>query len=320
MSIFSTYSQGENRITATFLAVLQELSLSRIDHLLGEMLEDDNFNSITFANQPSSGGVGVPDAEISSNMHLLLETKVVCNSVTKDQLTRHLARFEEANPVRTQRLIVLTPDSKKPKTIESSNDNRIVWANFQGLDTSINALFADPRAVISEREQFLLREFQKLMSDSQLLNPEKDTIIVPAKKAWPIYKRASVYACQVNRSFQAATYMGFYSDKKIQPAIAKILAIHDNVMLKPNLHGGKLGESVNSLLQADKDLTGISQKIFILSPIDSEETLSLPNAIKNDTTSYTGKIVAFTQNQRYVESDQLFKVSVTSQIGTKKNT
>ena len=320
MSIFSTYSQGENRITATFLAVLQELSLSRIDHLLGEMLEDDNFNSITFANQPSSGGTGVPDAEISSSMRILLETKIVRNRVEKDQLTQHLARFDGANSMRTQMLIVLTPDSTKPKVIEDCKDSRIVWTNFQGLDTSINALFDDPRAVISEREQFLLREFQELMSDSQLLSPDKDTIIVPAKNAWSIYKRASVYACQVNRSFQAAKYMGFYSEKMIQPAIAKILEIHDNVVLKPNLHEGKLGESVNSLLQADKVLTGMSQKIFILSPIDSEETLSLPNSIKNDTTSHSGKNVAFTQNQRYVESKQLFKARVTSQIGTVKNT
>ena len=33
--LFSTYRQGENRITATLLAVLQRLSLPNIDQILG---------------------------------------------------------------------------------------------------------------------------------------------------------------------------------------------------------------------------------------------------------------------------------------------
>lgn len=327
MSIFSTYSQGENRITATFLAVLQELSLSRIDHLLGAMLEDDNFNSITFSNQPSSGGTGVPDAEISSGMHLLLEVKIVRDTVEENQLRRHLKRLDKpivAGDVakkaqkrfeRNQKLVVLSPDSKKPEVIDKINDSRTVWTSFQKLDSAINELFEDPRAVISEREQFILREFQELLSNSQLLSPEKDTVIVPAKNAWPIYQRASVYACQVNRSFQPALYIGFYSEQCIQPVLAKILEVHDNVTLHKDLHDGKLGVSVNALLDTAPELDGLSQQIFILSPVGSEESLVLPNAIKNDSASYSGKNVAFVQSQRYVVSDQLISASLTSEIG-----
>lgn len=325
MSIFSTYSQGENRITATFLAVLQELSLSRIDYLLGAMLEDDNFNSISFANQPSLGGKGVSDAEISSGMQLFLETKIVRNAVEEGQLIRHLERFDISNGDvvenmsslhrRVQKLIVLTPDWETPTVITSIKDDRIAWTNFQRLDSAINQIIDDPRAVISERETFILREFQKLLSNSQLLSPEKDTVVVPAKSAWDIYQKASVYACQVNRSFQPATYIGFYYQQHIQPHLAKILEIHDNITLTRNLHEGKLGKSVNLLLDANPGLDGISQQLFILSPIKSEKTLNLPCAIKNDSTSYSGKNVAFTQSQRYVVSDQLFEAKLTSEIG-----
>ena len=327
MSIFSTYSQGENRITATLLAVLQQLSLSRIDFLLGALLEDEHFSSITFANQPSSGGEGVPDAEISSGMHILLETKIERNTVNESQLIRHLKRFGAANPeievdktlagpsTRNQKLIVLTPDSTTPTAIQNIEDNRIVWANFQLLNSAIDELIDDPKAVVSEREQFMLREFQALMSNSQLLSPEKDTVIVPAKNAWAIYQNASVYSCQVNRSFQPAVYIGFYNKQQIQPTLAKILEIHDNVTLLRNMHEGELGLAVNSLLDIAPDLNGISQKIFVLSPIDSADSIQLPNAIQNDSKSYSGKTVAFTQSQRYVVSDQLNDAKFTSDIG-----
>ena len=50
--LFSTYRQGENRITATLLAVLQRLSLPNIDRILQALLEDTAFSIVTFDNQP----------------------------------------------------------------------------------------------------------------------------------------------------------------------------------------------------------------------------------------------------------------------------
>ncbi len=73
-SIFSTYSTGENRVTASFLAVLRCLSLDRMSRLLGSLLEQSEFELIHFENQPSKGGTGVPDAIIQSSVRLLLET------------------------------------------------------------------------------------------------------------------------------------------------------------------------------------------------------------------------------------------------------
>jgi len=66
-SIFSTYSTGENRVTASILAVLKSLSLGRIERLLGALLEQSEFQLVRFENQPSRGGKGVPDAINGAN-------------------------------------------------------------------------------------------------------------------------------------------------------------------------------------------------------------------------------------------------------------
>ena len=51
--LFSTYSQGENRVTATFLAVLERLSWPKMSRIIGALLGDENFRLVTFINQPS---------------------------------------------------------------------------------------------------------------------------------------------------------------------------------------------------------------------------------------------------------------------------
>ncbi|QDT70979.1 hypothetical protein [Lacipirellula limnantheis] len=66
-NIFSSYSTGENRVTASLLAVLQSLSLGRMNRLLGALLEMPEFELVRFQNQPSKGSAGVPDAIVLSS-------------------------------------------------------------------------------------------------------------------------------------------------------------------------------------------------------------------------------------------------------------
>jgi len=87
-SIFSTYKTGENRVTASILAVFQSLSLSRIERLIGALLEEAEFEMVRFQNQPSQGGPGIPDAVISSHFQILLETKIARHAVREAQLRR----------------------------------------------------------------------------------------------------------------------------------------------------------------------------------------------------------------------------------------
>ena len=123
MSIFSTYSTGENRVTASFLAVLRSLSLDRIQRVLGALLEQSEFELVAFQNQPSKGAAGIPDAIIQSSCTLLIETKIKRNTVNKKQLDRHLKRLDGATESNCL-LLVLTPDTSKPRVFDSIQDDR----------------------------------------------------------------------------------------------------------------------------------------------------------------------------------------------------
>ena len=61
MSIFSTYSTGENRVTASFLAVLRSLSLDRMQRILGALLEQSEFelDYISRTNHPRAARVSL---------------------------------------------------------------------------------------------------------------------------------------------------------------------------------------------------------------------------------------------------------------------
>lgn len=141
-NIFSTYSTGENRVTASFLAVLRSLSLDRMQRLIGSLLEQSEFELIRFENQPSKGGTGVPDAIIQSSIRLLLETKTERNAVSLPQIKRHLERLDTAAEV-VAILIVLTPDDSRPEELDRLNDPRVVWTSFAILDQAIDEMLDD---------------------------------------------------------------------------------------------------------------------------------------------------------------------------------
>lgn len=130
-NIFSTYSTGENRVTASILAVIQSLSLSRIERLLGALMEESEFELVRFQNQPASGGSGVPDAVILTSCRLLIETKTSRNAVRSEQLRRHLDRLDKESES-MQRLLVLTPDNSHP--------DQIAEVNAKGRTTASNLL------------------------------------------------------------------------------------------------------------------------------------------------------------------------------------
>lgn len=316
-NIFSTYSQGENRVTASILAVLGSLSLHRIERLIGALLEQAEFELVRFQNQPSRGAPGVPDAEISSSCRILVETKTVPNAVRRDQLERHLQRLD-ASTERFQALLVLTPDDDTPPAVTDLAHENLVWASFARLDQSIDELLDDPHEVISEREAFLLRELQAMLAGENLLRNPVDVVIVAAHHAWPEYLRHSAYICQANRPFQQVQRLGFYSHGVVNPLIPRILASFDEVELQ---RGGATGDErfdalVDTLL-ADPNSArspGETYKIILLTSPDDPETLKLDKPIPNDLKARTGKNWAFTMSQRYVMEEALLGAKATSDL------
>ncbi len=312
-SIFSTYSTGENRVTASFLAVLRALSLDRMQRLLGNLMEQSDFELIRFENQPSKGGAGVPDALIHSSIRLLVETKIARNTVNLPQLKRHLARLDEASEA-TALLLVLTPDDSRPQEIDATKDQRVVWASFSMLDQAIDEILDDKYEVVSEREAYLLRQLQSMLTNEGLLANPNDVVIVAARSAWPDYQDFHAYVCQPNRPFQLVARMGFYSKGTIYPLVPKILAIHDEVQMRTGAHKGLLGKLVDHLVSTGKRIEGNSYKVMMLSAPDSPETLKLDKPIANDKRSKSGKPTAFTMGQRYVSTHALLHATTTSDL------
>ncbi|PQO45594.1 hypothetical protein [Blastopirellula marina] len=312
-SIFSTYSTGENRVTASFIAVLRSLSLDRINRLLGSLLEQSEFELIKFENQIAGKGHSVPDAMIQSNIRLYLETKVVRNSLTARQLNAHLEQLgDEAEESKI--LLVLTPDDVEPKLISEINNDRMVWASFSMLDQAIDEILEDKHEVVSEREAFLLRELQSMLAAEGLLASANDVLIVAARGAWPEYKDFHAYVCQANRTFQHATRLGFYSKGVIYPLVPKIVEVHDAVEMRAGQYQGELGKLVDHLVETEKRDEGVIYKVLLLSKPDSPETLTLDHPIPNDKRSKSGKPTAFTMGQRYVASEKLMTARTTSDL------
>lgn len=312
-SIFSTYSTGENRVTASFLAVLRALSLDRMQRLLGSLMEQSEFELIRFENQPSKGGTGVPDALIHSSIRILLETKIKTDSVRVDQLQRHLDRLNKARES-VALLLVLTPDDSRPPQVDEVNDSRVVWASFTSLEQAIDEMLDDKYEVVSEREAYLLRELQNMLAAEGLLANSDDVVIVAARRAWPEYEDFHAYVCQPNRSFQQVTRIGFYSKGFIHRMVPKIIATHDEVEMRKGMHLGPLGALVDHLVETGKRPEGSSLKVVFLSPPDSGDTEKLDAPIPNDKKSKTGKPTAFTMGQRYVSLERLKTAKTTSDL------
>lgn len=310
-NLFSTYSTGENRVTASILAVLRSLSLDRIQRLIGALLEESEFELVKFQNQPAKGAAGVPDAVIQSSCRLLVETKIKRNAVKTDQLKRHLERLDEAVE-NTKLVLVLTPDDARPAALDSLQDNRLVWASFAALDQAIDEMLADKYEVISEREAFLLRELQNMLMAEGLVSSANDVVVVPARNAWPEYQQYHAYVCQPDRPFQQVTRLAFYAHGNIHPLVPLVLDSHDHVEFVPNAHKGRLGELVATLLKDGKRKLDTAYKVVFLSAPDSPDTLNLGRTIPNDLKSESGKTTAFTQNQRYVSSERLKVAKTTS--------
>lgn len=312
-SIFSTYSTGENRVTASFLAVLRSLSLDRIHRLLGALLEQSEFELIQFENQAAKVGQTVPDAIIQSSCRILIETKTVRNAIGLPQLQGHLKRLDEGSEV-TKLLLVLTPDDARPTILDSLQDRRVAWTSFSTIDQAIDEMLDDKYEVVSEREAFLLRQLQNMLLAEGLLESPNDVVVVAARNAWPEYNELHAYICQPERPFQQVSRLGFYSKGTVYPLVPKILSVHDNVVMHKDKYDGELGALVNRLLDEKLRAVGNQFKVMLLSSPESPDTLKLTEPIPNNQKSKTGKGTAFTMGQRYVSSKALLAAKTTSDL------
>lgn len=320
--LFSTYSQGENRVTSTILAVFERLSFTIVEQILQSIIEDSSIDLVSFKNQPKADD-SIPDAQISASFSYWIETKVVPDSLEIGQIKKHLKLLEKGD-FKDQHLIVLTPDSKEPTILDNLSPlekDKTTWANFDGLINAITGSItveedwlASDKPIPTESERELLRELVHFLTTEGLLDRSENRILVlPAKRAYGEYLNSGLYLCQPNRSFQPSSRLGFYCDGEIKPIFPKILnsiesvrfekdAISDNSDLTDD-EKSELLNAIENLSEDKIKRIGDDAKVMFLSSPDSSDTLNIKNAIKNNLKSSTGKNTAFTQNQRYITTD-----------------
>lgn len=310
--LFSTYTQGENRVTSTLLAVLENVNNQLAEDVLEALADESDLALVSFDNQVT-GVESVPDAAIKGSTALWFETKTSRDAVDQDQLENHLMALDE-DPTDLQRLIVLTPDERMPDEVADLNDERVVWASFDTLvDTLETVLDRDvgsaeaSMSVPTEREAFLLRELVRFLYDEELVSGKEDRVlVVAARKAWPEYQRYGLYFCQANRSFKPVSHLAFYTDGEVKTAVPSVTgsiesielaeqSVRDNEELSRRQRE-KLLDAVKDMKKVDSDRYEDTEKVIFL-----EESFELDSPVTNDkTASDSDRIVAFVQGHRYV--------------------
>ena len=323
-SLFSVYSQRENRVTATFLAVLERLSLPNMDRILQALLNETTFNLVTFVNQPK-GRSSRPDAKIHTSPAVWVETKTVYNGVDHVQIKNHLKSLGSG-----EKLLLLTPDESRPCSL----DSKVAWSNFQQLVTAVQVILHDEYESPSEKEAFLLRELVRMVKDTGLVTPTGSRVLVrAATEAWPAYKEFSVYYHVGDPSFRPSGYFAFYLKNEVKPKVAKIKSVIKSITLDDESQVESLDVDQRGIVKTLKDrLASKKDKISLkmqqafrdhfaqptrwmfLSGPDDEETLKLANPVKNDKKSKSGKGTAFTQKYTYVNLESLRTATKTSEL------
>lgn len=143
---------------------------------------------------------------------------------------------------------------------------------------------------------------------------DQDVVVVPARYAWGEYQGIHAYLCQVGRVFRSVEYMAFYTAKVIYPLVPMILDIHDKIVLERGRYAGILGHAVASFIGLQDRKEGEMYKIVLLSSPDDPRTQVLTAPLPNDLKSRSGRVTAFTQNQRYVSLASLKRAKTTSDL------
>ncbi len=322
--LFSTYSQGENRVTSSTLAVFERVGLSLTETILARASGESTLETVVFTNQPAANKGTVPDARIAADFTYLFEVKTARNAIQDlKQLTGHLKRLDEEWGRRALKrkglVFVLTPDPVRPRLVEELADRRLIWFNFAALHDAITAVLDGTLLAPSERDRFLLRELQALFETEGLVSHD-DVVVVAAGIAYGEYLESLSYICQSDRFFRPGlTHLGFYAGGAIQPQIAHIHARESRVLFTyreaehRNAQGeneARIGEVIRWALHTGAREEGYEYMVFLLSGPEDDATVRLEAPIVNDKVASTGGPWSWTMNQAYTSLTALTRLGL----------
>jgi len=320
--LFSTYTQGENRVTSTIMAVFERLPFILVEQILSSMADSSDVKLLTFKNQPTVRGANsIPDAKISSSFSYWIETKTVKNALTIEQIKSHLETIAEENritPTSKNFLLVLTPDDQKPIILDEIDEKIVSWGSFDDLVLLIKEELIgevgrnNGNWFIREQDRALLLELVNFLAHEKLLDTSKQKVqVIAAKTAWPDFNRLdgfyegySAYICQPNRRFQAAEYLAFYENGRVHKIIPKILYSIDEILL--NEEGIKVKANE---LDFGRNFPKES---------DGESSSSVEQRLIEVLTALSEKIAGFTNDVRPWWIDESLKLVLVSSKNSEK--
>lgn len=320
--LFSTYRQGENRVTSSLLAVFERLGIDVVARLLGAALERSELQLVGYRNQPGKGGVGVPDAEMRASFRFLFEVKTargaLAGAAAHAQLDGHLKNLDATDGTYADQLLVaLTPDPGPPELVADIGDERLMWTSFEALSQAFRDLLDDEDEPAGEQQRFLLRELLALFALDGLL-PGDDVAVVAAGAAYDEWREFGAYVCQPNRTFRDAGLFGFYRAKRVEREYPQVVAHEREVLFDEDAaewwrrsgrpHGPGIARVIGGMLAAGLRSEGTTYGVVLLQHADDPELSKRDAPLPHD---HPG---AWTQGQRYARLDRLLTAGSTADL------
>ena len=323
--IFSRYSQGENRVTASITAVLRVLSLPAFSYVVEGFFSEANTDLIMITDQPSRNGKGIPDAIIASSFMVIVEAKMPGNGFNRKQMEGHANRLRVDESHSKRVLIFLTDKDDEPDFTawksEQSDRDLFRHVSFAQLYDTLDSLVQNGAIALSDTEEFLLKNLLLMFEAEGLLGRPEDTVVVAAGDTYEANIKYGVYICQPGRSFRDVEHIGFYKDGEIKPMFLCVgsarrgreVVLSDLRNDKASAEDKKLADIIDAYLT---DL-GWADVPFFQGPFQvfQGEVLDIGRSVENDLTARnSARRVAYTQGQRYAELKKIKAAPTTSKL------
>ncbi|WP_232519718.1 hypothetical protein [Actinosynnema pretiosum] len=145
-----------------------------------------------------------------------------------------------------------------------------------------------------------------------------DTVVVPAKQAWPFYAGCAAYVCDAGRFFRPIERLAFYADREIKAEVPAVLHRRDDVewtereAARLRASGDRDDRKIATVIEKSlEDRPGGRCQVFLLTTSGHPDHRELSAPLPHDG---AGRGSAFVQRQRYVSLHALETATTTADL------
>lgn len=138
----------------------------------------------------------------------------------------HMVFAEGNNPSVTRKTVAALLESVR------ITRNRVAHQNYMksfDVPKAMSDVFAVADLISPMCGEWMRQHSQWREIYDQCPQIDLDTLIVPGRVAWDIYRYQPIYVCRPGRFFRDMKYLGFYESKSIRSQLPRILRVYDRV-------------------------------------------------------------------------------------------